>query len=258
VISPKEHLENELAMARSEANGWYNRRVGDMLHDTAGIDTDALYNLLESRPSPSNEYFRALELLERGDSLTGFEALAEIPSTFNYDQGQLAEHTLIVENLFMLHPILFSGISAKAIDSLAAASLLEEYNNGGIYNNCWLRNTLTAIGKLDFVEEYFLPDNLKATEATIPQTKIVNHELLLKVFPNPAKDYMIIEYHVTKTGNCVIKIADEMGRPVDQIPVFRDSDQLTYITAKLDAGFYTCSLWIEGRNKASVKFNVIR
>ena len=258
VISAKEQLENNLAMARSEADGWYHRMVGDMLNDTAGIDAEALQALFESRPSPSNAYFRAMQLLESGDSLAGFEVLADIPSTFDYNQGQLAEYTLMVEKLAILHPILFSGIPVTVADSLTVANLIELYCIGEPSGNSWLRNTLVALDKIDFIEEYILPDNLKSTEATIPEKKSVSYELMLKVFPNPAKDYIIIEYHAAKAGSSVIQLSDALGRPVDRISVSKESDQITYITTKLQTGLYTCSFWIEGKNKATVKFNVVR
>jgi hypothetical protein len=164
----------------------------------------------------------------------------------------------MVEKLSILQPVLFSGIPAIATDSLAVANLLELYNNGGSTGNTWLRNSLVAIGKMDFVEEYILPDNLKSTEATIPKKKSVSHELFLSVFPNPAKDYVIIEYHTAKVGTSAIQITDALGRPIDQISISKESDQITFITTQLHPGLYTCSLWIEARKKATVIFNVVR
>jgi len=258
MVSAREQLENNLAMARSEADGWYHRMVGDMLNDSAGVNIEALQDLFESRPSPANAYFGALQQLENGDSLAGYEALSALPATFRYNPGQMAEHELMVERLGLLHPVLFSGIPINATDSLTAANLLQRYQNGETDSHSWIRNCLVAMGKIAFSEDYILPDETKSAEVEPTRPKIPTYQPYLKVFPNPARDYVVFEYHTPQPGQSLIRIYNAQGRAIQETGNLKTADQMVWQTGNALSGTYTCCLWVNGHVKATVKFSVVR
>jgi hypothetical protein len=78
----------------------------------------------------------------------------------------------------------------------------------------------------------------------------------IKIFPNPAGNYFIIEFDtktVEENQSILIKLIDNNGK---QMRVFRGNksfDQLLVRTGNLAAGSYLCELWVGRHIKASSK-----
>lgn len=258
IVSPKEQLEAEIAMARTDADSWYNRMVSDVLHDTTGIDIEALTALLDARPCPANAYYKAYQALEEGDTATGLQIMQNIKVEFGFNQVQTDEHNQIAEKYYVLCNLLVGNRPVQLIDSATAINLMQNISDNNIFCDEWLRNTLLTNGWINFSETYILPNETKSAIAEIPKQKKSSNEAFLRVYPNPANDYIVIEYHTGKPGSSIIAISDIMGRPVKQLALQKQTDQLVYITKNLVSGLYRCSLINDGRIKSTVKFSVIR
>ena len=82
-------------------------------------------------------------------------------------------------------------------------------------------------------------------------------ENLLKVYPNPAKDYFIVEYQLTEEINhAVIEIVDAMGRKLQSIALFNKKDQIMINTNALSSGFYNCILLNNEKIMSQTKISV--
>jgi hypothetical protein len=105
-----------------------------------------------------------------------------------------------------------------------------------------------------------MPDMLKLASATGSFTSLngdyENEPRLLKVMPNPAKDYIIVEYELEAAGSAVIEITDLTGKPVHSLQVANPKDQLTIDTRNWKTGTFIASLKINGRIKETVKFTI--
>jgi hypothetical protein len=84
----------------------------------------------------------------------------------------------------------------------------------------------------------------------------LNEPLLLKVMPNPAKDYILVEYELEAPGSAVIEITDLTGKPVQSVQVANLKDQLTIDTRNWKPGTYIASLKINGKLRETVKFTL--
>jgi len=196
--------------------------------------------------------------LEAGDTIGGLQRLQEIPEQYLYNEAQNDDHYVIVEKYRMLGKLLSGNKPVQLMDSLTAANFIQNIATDDQLGDTWLRNCLAASGKINFTEQYILPDLTKSVEVDIPVKKNKPTNDYLKVFPNPAREYIVIEYRAAKLSDSYILITDAMGKPVDKLVIKREADQITYITKYLVSGIYNCSLSIDGNNKSSIRFTVVR
>ncbi len=259
IVSPKEQLEADITMAKAEAEGWYNRLIGETLHDTSGYSEESLSSILNMRTRAANDYMKAMVTIEKGETETGMGQLEAIPLQYGFNEQQLAEHNQLTEYFELITNTQLNTRPVQEIDSAEASTLGNYMLDKNLLPTNWLRNTLLASGKTDFSEVYILPDITKSTVVEIPQKKKKNTTNdFLRVFPNPAKEYIIIEYIIGKAESNTILITNGMGRPVDKLSIQKEADQILYITKNLMPGLYNCSLSNDGKIKSSVKFTVIR
>jgi hypothetical protein len=80
---------------------------------------------------------------------------------------------------------------------------------------------------------------------------------LLKVIPNPASDYVIIEYNLDdELQGATIEITDIGGKPVQTIQAVNTRDQVTLDTRNWKRSVYVAVLKINGKIKETVKFTI--
>jgi hypothetical protein len=74
--------------------------------------------------------------------------------------------------------------------------------------------------------------------------------------PNPASDYILVEYELEMQGTAVIEITGISGKPVHSVQAANPKDQLTIDTRTWKPGTYVASLKINGSIKETVKFTI--
>ena len=84
-----------------------------------------------------------------------------------------------------------------------------------------------------------------------------NEPCMLKVMPNPAKDYIIVEYSFgMQQQDATVEITDMAAKPVYSIQAANVKDQLTIDTRNWKRGVYLAVLNINGKTRESVKFTI--
>lgn len=122
------------------------------------------------------------------------------------------------------------------------------------------RNILLALNEIDYDEPILLPDILKSSEALEAYQDLMRTEppKFLKVKPNPANDYIIVEYSLDKIENSAIEIVDINGKPVIKYSVYQEENQEVIDTRDWKAGIYLAIIKTNGNILESVKFTVIK
>ncbi|MFA4852161.1 MAG: T9SS type A sorting domain-containing protein [Bacteroidales bacterium] len=122
------------------------------------------------------------------------------------------------------------------------------------------RNLLIANDMIDYCEPIYLSDNLKSA-IVIPE-KIPNKiscDQRLKIFPNPAKDYIIVSYDLCGlTGNFQIIISSPEGRPLFQQKITGVKKQYIISTEKLSSSIYFIQLANDNNTIESKSFLISR
>ena len=76
--------------------------------------------------------------------------------------------------------------------------------------------------------------------------KAFSNELVLRAFPNPAKEFLTLEYVIPEEGELVIRIYNAVGKKV--IPEIR-LDQ--------ESGYYTNSINVSGLSRGIYHYSVL-
>jgi hypothetical protein len=86
-------------------------------------------------------------------------------------------------------------------------------------------------------------------ETTLPDTTKINiYELQsLKLYPNPANDFLLIDYDVVFLKEAKVKIYNSIGAVVYTKILEEKRDKIKVSVSELDNGLYFCSLQIDGK-----------
>lgn len=123
------------------------------------------------------------------------------------------------------------------------------------------RNLMLAAGKTSYLEPVILPDGgLKSSRrdkyrGAKPPADVPS----LKVYPNPAKNYFIAEYHLDyEPKGCFLEISDITGKNLGKVYLQGKENQKVVPINDYPTGIYIVSLVVNGSVIENVKLDLIR
>lgn len=125
----------------------------------------------------------------------------------------------------------------------------------------WVRNILVSADKISFTEQYLLPEELKSADHFPIIKKKKPNNNYLKTFPNPSKEYVILEYGLNETEspeNVLITITDNRGITHQQLRLKRPTGQIVLVTRHFAPGMYICNLISNKKVLLQSKLSVVR
>jgi hypothetical protein len=142
-------------------------------------------------------------------------------------------------------------------DSLELLALYEIDGGNCIQVSAWARNILQVWDSLIYNEPIILLDtSLKVAIIRNDEIGIESrNECFLKIYPNPAGNFFIVEYKVPDfASNVKIRINDLKGTTIKEISLTSSQNQLVLSTETFINGTYICKLVVNSEVKASTKF----
>jgi hypothetical protein len=129
------------------------------------------------------------------------------------------------------------GIDTISLQSLSMIS--EQANLPGKMS----LNRLITGGIYSYHEKVYLPDILKSDPIFQEQSSVNITKHLIKVFPNPASEFFIIEYDLSKQGgNPYINIVDITGKPIMEVQLANHHSQKVISSKGFANGVYLIQL----------------
>jgi len=247
-LGSKENLEAQIANHQLNETYSFNELVRFYKLDT--IDTwaeDSLLILLQNRSDLSTKYILAFEYLDRNENENVTQVLKNIPTQFGLsleEQQQYQDY----DNYFQIMIDLKSqNHTIFDINTDQQNQLMELAIHGSDPVQTYARNALIANNLITYQEPVNLPDEKKsAPAAKVPKLYETHKGNLLKIFPNPAKQYVIIEYKISdefkNSGNIILTIMTSDGRIVEVRNIVKPQDQLLINCHELSSGSYICKL----------------
>ena len=106
----------------------------------------------------------------------------------------------------------------------------------------------------------YLPTNLKKSPVWNKNNGLIqSKESYLKVFPNPAVHFFIIEYHLKDNSNrSTIELLDIHGKILKHWTLRDNQNQIIVSTENLTTGVYMVRMFIDNSLKASTKIAVTK
>jgi subtilisin family serine protease len=262
----KENLEARKSYYLSENTRAFNNLNRIFQTDTTiSYGLDSLINLFDEMDFLEIRYRKAFATFENGNCVEGANILNSIPDAFSLSIEQSAAHQKF-ETLFnILVDMKVNFNSIQNLDSTQIADLLDVYDNERI-PGIYARNILVAAGYLSYNEPYQFPNNLKRMDVKPEHEIIISGETAsLKIFPNPASSYTIVEYSLGKDENLdsntpqvTFNIKDVRGITLKRLESVHQKDQLVLDVRDLTPGLFFLDMLLNGKRITTAKLIVSR
>jgi len=264
-ISDKEVLEGRIAWHHATRTQLFYERMRRYKADTLNPEASFsnLVALLQQESTLPSRYQLAFEYLAKGDTTLALSTLDAIPSAFTLSAGQQTEYEGYQDLMDLYIDLHREGKSILELSSQQVATLETLTATQSEPLSALARNALRANGTLDYYEPILLPDLTKSAPQK-PETKTgkINTTSYFTLFPNPANDYLILEYSIPgaeNSGNqAIFVITSAEGKQIKTITVHPGQNQLLVPITGLKAGQYLCTLKQQGNPLQSEKFIIIR
>jgi len=265
-----EGIDTVGAMERliGELDGWIQKRdlCFHALAELFLIDTinewspDSLINLLDSDEQLSSHYLLVQYYLNHFTFSEAVSELQNIFSQFNLNDRQSATHQKILSLVSVL-PALFTDTTGFLIpDSLQKQTLEQIAEADHDLPGAWARNILIASGLVNYHEPIVNESTLKSSrKGKYHWTRSRTIDSEIKVFPNPAKDFIIVEYKKSSALDHVhIVFIDAKGIKLRSYLFLKKENQTIIPIHDLPSGIYLIQLLVNGITKESCKIIIIR
>jgi hypothetical protein len=258
ILGGKEQLERNLARHQDLKARSFSRIVHYYKNDTVDASSrDSLLIFMEDNFAILTHYQLIFCQLYIGDTTAAINALNSIPLDFSLNTLQLSTQNLyhyLVDILIELQTD-STGIDSTLMSDLAA--LADEPDElPGIF----ARNILIITDLIPYDEPVYLPANLKKSPVWDKQIdKSYSEEKFLKVFPNPAGTFFIIEYDLKNyTGPASITISDLLGREITEFNLKDRRNQRIINTISFSSGTYLIKLHSNDNLFETQKVKIVR
>ncbi|PJB56226.1 MAG: hypothetical protein CO098_14530, partial [Bacteroidetes bacterium CG_4_9_14_3_um_filter_41_19] len=263
VTGAKESLEIRLAHYNGQRSYALNRLISAYKTDTSSINAaDSIIVLLNTQDFAEAKYQLAFEYLAKGELQMAQNTLQAIDDTYRLDAEALSEHARLEAYMSVLVQLAQTNKNIYQVSAAQKANLFNLRQNSTGLAGAWATNLLNTVDDtLYYKESYLLPtegNKSVIVKRKRPDIKIFESNKL-KVYPNPAKDYVIVEYHlVDDAERVVVKVIDNNGfirRTIEQ----ENNHGFTVIDAQeLETGTYICHVAANGSLVGVVKFIIVK
>jgi len=252
--SAKENLEAEIQNWKGKNERAYSNMLRYYKNDTTINSFDSIVYWLQNQNTIDALYRLTFEYLSNNDTSLINSVLSGITNDFVLNSKQNLIHQDYLSYFQIINALVSQGKTIMEADSVQIISLQSLANNDKYLPGIYARNILIALGEINYQEPYILPNPLKATDVDyypLPELEKINY---LKIFPNPARDYIVVEYNMNVENyligngqqNIILRLTDINGKLIRVQHLNRPKDQLVVNTKAFNPGVYICNLYYCG------------
>jgi hypothetical protein len=257
ITSEKEDLEAVLSFMKQEA--WYNFGALCRLYAIDTLHTwssDTIGVLFANETSLESQYKLAFWHLFKGNTSSATQVLSSIPAMFTLDASELAQqerYSLLLNTLIQLSndPEVVLEAGTDVANTLTQLNTMSEDKPAAMS-----RNLLIAAGLMSYDEPIKLDDVLKTMPVYNPSIK-GNESSKLRVYPNPANDFITIAWNTPDNSNLLLTLTDANGRTVHKQQLNGQNNETILNVSGFVNGTYRLSL-SEGKKTIATETVVIQ
>lgn len=249
LVSVYENLQSSLSHHLQKHDLYKKQLVQLYLNDTiqSAAAADSLVSLLLASAHPAHWYRAAYLRHEQGNTAASADILNSVLSSFSLSTEQLQAHNQLVSWLEQQNLLRSEDKSLVVPDSAAVAWLFDVMENGGLPVSIYARNILLAHALVEHQPQYLLPDDTKSSKVRRPRSQSPPKDEALKLFPNPAREYVIVDFDLGKLkaidGAGMLKVSAIDGRLIESLPLTKLKDQLVFPLNGYKQGTYVFTLY---------------
>ena len=261
-LGNKELLEGQIKGYKHLRDLAYNTLVGNYLRDTVNVDVnDSLVAVLGNEQKLHAKYSLAFNHLKHGDTALMREELENIPITFELTNEDQQIYQDYLSYISIMQQLQYDTINRHYPDSSQIVNLFSLVDNGHGLPSVYAQNMLKHLGFLSCYEPVYFPVSLNSNEAGKWPFDQPNYpkSSSLKLFPNPAADYFIVEYEISQSyEQAVITIYDMKGKTINNYQLSGNQNQIVLPTGTLNNGIYMVTLFIDNKPIDTQKITIFR
>ncbi|MCX6233130.1 MAG: T9SS type A sorting domain-containing protein [Bacteroidetes bacterium] len=247
-LGAKEVLESRLGYWQQLRARAKNQLIRKFLSDTTLLDPyDSLIALYEDETDLQSKYRLAFCYFNNEQAEQALNVLDEIPATYELNTYQTAIHQDFADYFNVLKRMNDSTWSIRQLDSLSINTLQEIMNHAYPLISGYARGLLVKGRFINYIEQVYFPPNTKS----YPEYHFTPHEVNvekedhLKLFPNPAWDYVIVYFNTSEYEiNGKLLMFDVNGKLIKTMILSDNFNQLTVSLKNLPNGIYMISLFV--------------
>jgi hypothetical protein len=253
LVSVYEKLQSGLAYHHRKQALYQKQLVQFYLNDKANpqASTDSLVNLLLGSDISAHWYQAAFMRYEQGEKTASANILSSLPSVFGFNAEQLSKHADILALFEQENALRQQDKSLLVPDNQAAAWLMDMMDFGNEPTNIYARNILLAHNIVEHNPQYLFPDGTKSKKDKRQRRQDETANEMLKLFPNPARDYVIIDFDLGSpkpaNGNGILRVSNIEGKVIETLALNKTRDQIVFSLKDYKPGAYLFMLYYNGR-----------
>ena len=238
----------------AEKYAWnFQQLMESYKNDTIIDNKDSIINLLKTDTSFTSLYELLFLYLNDNKENEYQNTLDILQSMAISELGRMEE-----VNNYLKYFEAFTNIKENGIEKISndnIQTLFDVMYSESSFISAYARNVLIWLGLVNYQEPILSIENQKNLPYQKANTKLSN--AYLKVYPNPAKDYVVIEYKDVTSGANLI-ITDVFGKIAYSNKLAGQNDQILIETSTWNAGLYYCRLLVNEKNIDVKKISIVK
>ncbi len=254
IISYKEVLESNLSSFRHERSNLTDRRIKQLLFEGTTESLDTLKTLLVSENDLNRKYQLVNLYLTRHQITEAQNVFTSITSDFDLTVSEQNEYNLLNDFYGIAFYLAQNGHNWFDM-SVTQKQMIENLSQDSTTQaGSYARSVLTLVDNMDYgypLPDFEIPNNRGAHAAqgtTYPES--------FSVFPNPAKDYFILEYALSEKESIkevFIAIFNDAGAEVKRFTLHKPANRFLIECENWEPGTYRCRKFVKGKIAAEEK-----
>ncbi len=246
-ISPKEYLEMQKSSLQREYSENSSKMMRHYMRNPESYNDTDIEELLSVQEGTSASVRLAGYYASKGNYL---QAKSVIDNMNCIDQQQQNEMDNLSELYTLLDTVKPDNLSSESINSLLSIEL-----DGGTAGS-YARGLLVFNNIIEYNEPVFMPEVL--LDNKMKGVKTINEENLFKVYPNPAGNYINVDYKLPEESNNIfVKIISSGGTIEKTVGLKYAIDCKLINLAGLSSGTYIVLLEADGKTVGSKTITII-
>jgi hypothetical protein len=263
ILAPLTAEKASIAALKTNNATKYYDLMNRYICDTAQYASDSLLYLLDVQNTAEAAYLQAFLHLNNEDFSAMNSTLSGITSEFDLSNDEQILHSYYLQFFALLQQMQTDTLPDFQADSLTIDQLLELLENAPEPVKSYSRNILIANNVIVYHEPYLYDDGLKSSSVKKkhrmgPPTKQVS----LQIFPNPAKDYIIVRYNLANElydtqDKVVLEMVTTTGQVIKSLTLQDVTGQVVVATKALVPGVYIIHVKDINKKVETTKFTVV-